>query len=256
MSLLLYPAGRDNPSVYNLTYDLDQKRRIDWSGTQNQVWTSPQRTPQKTKFPYWIKTKKTNINPSNQKFYHRKFTIDDSGGKWYLEDELVMATQGDKFRNNSSMDGYTGGLILMTKYKARDLGLTESQVIQNYRSDQAVKKSADKYGYEAPHYFFNYRSDGSIESLYVPPPPPPPIIKYIEVEVPATPPPDKVEAPPEPVFEVSQPEPVIAEQQATVTEPVNPYQLKTNIDPKWMLLAIAIVGILSAILFTLRSKNA
>ena len=234
---------------YDYNYNMQGKTRTDWSGTQAQRWTSPQRAPQKTKFPYGITKTRTTIG-------NRRHSVDTSGGKWYLEDELVMATQGDKFRNNSSMDGYTGGLILMTKYKARDLGLTESQVIQNYRSDQAVKKSADKYGYEAPHYFFNYRIDGSIESIYTPPPPPPPVIKYIEVEVPATPPPDKVEAPPEPVFEVSQPEPVIAEQQATVTEPVNPYQLKTNIDPKWMLLAIAIVGILSAILFTLRSKNA
>ena len=136
----------------------------------------------------------------------------------------------------------------MTKYEARKMGLTEAQVIQNYRADQAVKKNADKYGYEAPHYFFNYRKDGSIESLYVPPPPPPPIIKYIEVEVPATPPPDKVEAPPEPVFEVSQPEPV-AEEQRVVTV------AKTD-NTKWILLAIVGVGILVAIIFILRSRNA
>ena len=35
---------------YSTTYDLDQKRRIDWSGTQMQTWTSPQRVPQKQNF--------------------------------------------------------------------------------------------------------------------------------------------------------------------------------------------------------------
>ena len=230
---------------YSTTYDLDQKRRIDWSGTQKQSWTSPQRTPQKTKFPYGL----------SERQISRWISQDTSGGKWYFEDELVMATQGDKYRNNSSMDGYTGGLILMTKYEARDMGLTEAQVIANYRSDEAQKKSADKYGYEAPHYFFNYRKDGSIESLYVPPPPPPPIIKYIEVEVPATPPPDKVEAPPEPVFEVSKPEPVAEEQRVVKVSKPEPVVASSD-NTKWILLAIVGLGILLAILFTLRSKNA
>jgi len=228
---------------YSTTYDLDQKRRRDWSGTQEQTWTSPQRTPQKTKFPYYIKTIKKG-----------RATYDDSGGKWYFEDELVMASQGDKKRNNSSMDGYTGGLILMTKYEAREMGLSDSDVLKNYRSDEAVKKNADKYGYEAPHYFFNYRKDGSIESLYVPPPPPPPIIKYIEVEVPATPPPDKVEAPPEPVFEVSQPEPVAEEQRVVKVSKPEPVVTSSD-NTKWILLAIVGLGILIAIIFILRSKN-
>lgn len=113
---------------YSTTYDLDQKSRRDWSGYQMQTWTSPQRAPQKTKFPYYIKTIRKG-----------KATYDDSGGKWYFEDELIFATQGDKRNNNVYMDGYTGGLILMTKYEARDMGLTEAQVIANYRSDQAQK---------------------------------------------------------------------------------------------------------------------
>ncbi len=232
---------------YSLTYDLDQKRRKDWSGTQSQSWTSPQRTPQKTKFPYGIITVQVSgfTDERTGKFYHRTRGEDRSGGKWYFEDELIFATPANKRDNNSSMDGYTGGLILMTKYEAREMGLNESQVIQNYRSDEAVKKNADKYGYEAPHYFFNYRIDGSIESIYVPPPPPPPLIKYIEVPVPA--PPETVEVPPEPVFEVSKPEPVEDERVVTVAKTDN---------TKMILLAIVGVGILIAIIFTLRGRNA
>ena len=36
---------------------------------------------------------------------------------------------------------------------------------------------------------------------------------------------------------------------------LNPYQLKTTIDPKWILLAIVGVGILVAIIFTLRGRQ-
>jgi len=224
------------------TYNTKGKGRKDWSGSQSQLWSSLQFPPLKTKFPYMIKTKITNINPSTNRFQHREFKIDDSGGKWYFEEELIFATPADKHNYNSFMDGYTGGLILMTKYQAREMGLSESDVLKNYRSDEAVKKNADKYGYEAPHYFFNYGKDGSIESIYVPPPPPPPLIKYIEVPVPA-PPPDKPVI--EPVFEVSKPEPVEEERVVTVAKTDN-----TNM----ILLAIAGVGILVAIIFTLRGK--
>ena len=193
-----------------------------------------------------IKTKISKINPSTGKFTHREFKIDDSGGKWYFEEELIFATPADKFNYNHYQDRYTGGLILMTKYQAREMGLSESDVLKNYRSDEAVKKNADKYGYEAPHFFFNYRIDGSIESIYTPPPPPP-LIKYIEVPV-STPPPDKpvIEPAPEPVFEVSKPEPVEEERVVTVAKTDN-----TNM----ILLAIVGVGILIAIIFTLRGRQ-
>jgi len=225
---------------YDYNFNMQGKSRRDWSGTQAQQWTSPQRDPQKTKFPYMIKTKK-GISTGRK---GGAPTIDLSGGKWYFEEELIFATPADKYNNNIFMSGYTGGLILMTKYEARDMGLSDSDVLKNYRSDQAVKKNADKYGYEAPHYFFDYRIDGSIESIYTPPPPPPPIIKYIEV--PANPPPDKIEAPPEPVFEVSKPEPVEEERVVTVAKTDN-----TNM----ILLAIVGVGILIAIIFTLRGRQ-
>ena len=228
---------------YSLTYDLDQKRRRDWSGTQKQTWTSPQRKPQKTKFPYMVKTKK-GISTGRK---GGAPTIDLSGGKWYFEEELIFATPANKRSNNVYMDGYTGGLILMTKYEARDMGLNESQVIANYRSDEAVKKNADKYGYEAPHYFFNYRKDGSIESKYTPPPPPPPVIKYIEVPVEVPAPPPKVEVPEEPVF-ISKPEPVIAENQRVA-------KVSQTLDMKWILLALVGVGLLVAIIFTLRGRK-
>jgi hypothetical protein len=229
------------------TYNTKGKGRKDWSGTQSQLWSSLQYLPLKVKFPYRIKTKITNINPSTNRFQYREFKIDDSGGKWYFEEELIFATPADKYNNNQWMDGYTGGLILMTKYQAREMGLSEADIIKNYRSDQAVKKNADKYGYEAPHYFFNYGIDGSIESIYVPPPPPPPLIKYIEVQVPA-PPPDKpvIEPTPEPVFEISKPEPI--EEERVVTD------AKTD-NTKMILLAIVGVGILIAIIFTLRGRQ-
>jgi hypothetical protein len=222
---------------YDYNYNMDSKNRRDWSGSQSQQWTSKQRNPQKTKFPYGLSF----IKDSRWK------STDTSGGKWYFEDELIFATPADKHNNNIWMTGWTGGLILMTKYTAREMGLSDSDVLKNYRSDQAVQKNADKYGYEAPHFFFNYRVDGSIESIYTPPPPPPPLIKYIEVPV-SAPPPDKpvIEPAPEPVFEVSKPEPVEEERVVTVAKTDN-----TNM----ILLAIVGVGILIAIIFTLRGRQ-
>lgn len=240
---------------YSLTYDIDQKMRKDWSGTQMQIWTSPHRIPMKTKFPYMIKTERVSgYVDVRGKFTHKSRDEDLSGGKWYFEDELIWATPADKHNNNSSMDGYTGGVILMTKYEARKLGLSDGDVLKNYRSDEAVKKNADKYGYEAPHYFFNYEIDGSIESIYVPPPPPPPVIKYIEVEVPATPPPDKIETPPEPVIEVSKPEPVAEEQRIVKVSKPEPVVASSD-NTKWILLAIVGVGLLVAIIFILRGRK-
>jgi len=55
-------------------------------------------------------------------------------------------------------------------------------------------------------------------------------------------------------------EPVYVEIPAPVVEPVpvgnlNPYQLTTTINPKWILLAIVGVGILSAMIFILRGRK-
>ena len=55
-------------------------------------------------------------------------------------------------------------------------------------------------------------------------------------------------------------EPVYVEVPAPVAEAVpvgnlNPYQLKTTIDPKWILLAVVGVGILSAMIFILRGRK-
>ena len=134
----------------------------------------------------------------------------------------------------------------MTKYEAREMGLSESEVIKNYRQDELFDKQAKRYGNKAT-FFFNYRIDGSIESIYTPPPPPPPLIKYIEVPV-SAPPPDKpvIEPAPEPVFEVSKPEPVEEERVVTVAKTDN---------TKMILLAIVGVGILIAIIFTLRGRQ-
>ena len=66
---------------YNYDYDIDGKTRKDWSSeldssklTQGQIWTSPQRSPQKTKFPYGLELiyPKVCRNKRTGKIYHRK----------------------------------------------------------------------------------------------------------------------------------------------------------------------------------------
>jgi len=221
--------------AYSTTYDMDHKNRSGHFGKQLQRWTSPQRQPQKTKFPYYIKTKGIT-----------RGKVDDSGGAWYFEDELIQTYPPNRTTVNSHMDGWTGGLILMTKYQAREMGLTETEVLTNYNQDVLFDKQAKRYGTKAT-LFFNYRIDGSIESKYTPPPPPPPVIKYIEVpaEVPAPPP--KVEVPEEPVF-ISKPEPVIAENQRVA-------EVSQTLDMKWILLALVAVGLLVAIIFIMRGRQ-
>jgi len=215
------------------------KSRKDWSGSQSQLWSDPFYPPQKTKFPYGIKSKPHNVDHRTGKT-GRTHSDDDSGGAWYFEDELVMTYAGDKYRNNISMDGYTGGKILMTKQQAYDMGMTPQQVINWYNEDKLFYDSAKKTNTK-PSLFFEYRKDGSITGKYKPPIIPPP--------TPPTPPP--VMTPPEPTpAPVAEPTP----------EPVpvgnlNPYQLKTTIDPKWILLAIVGVGILSAMIFIMRGRK-
>ena len=257
---------------YDYNYDIDGRTRKDWSSEldssklhQGQIWTSPQRTPQKTKFPYGLEKIEPKVcrDKRTGKIYHRKCTEDASGGSWYFEDELIFATPADKRNNNIWMDGYTGGLILMTKYEAREMGLTESEVLKEYRADELLHRQAKRYGNKVDAFFFNYRKDGSIESLYVPPPPPPPIIKYIEVPAP---PPDKPIIEPEPVF-VQEPEPVphpmmtamndlTMALQSSKAEPVVERAEPVETDnTKMILLAIVGVGILIAIIFTLRGRQ-
>ena len=192
------------------------KSRTDWSGTQSQLWSDPQFPPQKTKF----------------------------NGNWYFEDELIFSYPADKYNNNIFMDGYTGGKILMTKQQAYEMGMTPQQVINWYNEDKLFYDSAKKTNTK-PSLFFEYRKDGSITGKFKPPIIPPP--------TPATPPP--VMTPPEPT-----PAPVAEPTPAPVAEPtpvgnLNPYQLKTTIDPKWILLAVVGVGILSAMIFILRGRK-
>ena len=216
-----HPNKTDLEIPYDYNYNLEQKRRNDWSGTQRQIWTSTQRVPMKVKFPYMIKTERVSgYVDVRGKFTHKSRDEDRSGGKWYFEDELIFATPADKFRNNSSMDGWTGGLILMTKQEAANMGMTPQQVINWYREDQLFNDSAKKTNTK-PSLFFTYRSDGSITGKWKPPIIPPP-------------------AP------VAEPTPV---------GNLNPYQLKTTIDPKWILLAIVGVGILSAMIFIMRGRK-
>ena len=203
------------------TQGLKQKRIKDWSGTQNQVWSDPYYQPQKTKFPYYIKTVKRN-----------RATYDDSGGSWYFPEELIFSYAGDSVYGS----GWTGGKILMTKQEAFNMGLTPQQVINWYNEDKLFYDSAKKTNTK-PSLFFEYRKDGSITGKYKPPIIPPP--------TPPTPPP--VMTPPEPT-----PAPVA---EPTPVGNLNPYQLKTTIDPKWILLAVVGVGILSAMIFIMRGRK-
>ena len=163
---------------YSYTYDIRGKSRTDWSGTQSQRWTSRQRDPQKTLFPYGIKTERVSgyTNERTGKWTQKTRSEDRSGGQWYFEDELIFATPADKYHNNSSMDGWTGGKILMTIYEAQAIGLTPDQILNFYRQDEQFKKIADQVG-RTPSLFFEYRKDGSITGIYKPPivPPPAPV---------------------------------------------------------------------------------
>jgi hypothetical protein len=249
---------------YNYTYDTDGKVRKDWSGTQSQLWTSEQRNPQKVKFPYAIKSEKVCGYIDVRGYFTNKCRGEDrSGGQWYFEDELVMTYAGDKRRNNISMDGWTGGKILMTKQQAFDMGLTPDQVLNYYKQDELFKKRADSVN-RKPAFFFEYRKDGSIIGIFKPPIVPPPVV--------VAPPPALVELQQQlaeaqltpqmiqQALSAPPPEPVYIEIPAPVVEPasvgnLNPYQLKTTIDPKWILLAVVGVGILSAMIFIMRGKK-
>ena len=203
------------------------KSRSDWSGTQSQLWSNPQFPPQKTKFD----------------------------GNWYFEDELIFSYPADKYNNNIFMDGYTGGKILMTIYEAQAIGLTPDQVLNYYKQDELFKKRADSVN-RKPAFFFEYRKDGSIIGIFKPPivPPPapvqiPPALVELQQQL------SEAQLTPQMIkTALSAPPP------APVVEPVpvgnlNPYQLKTTIDPKWILLAVVGVGILSAMIFIMRGKK-
>jgi len=227
---------------YSFTYDLQGGKIEDWSGTQKQLWTSQQRQPQKTKFPYWTITKREKgyIQPHNLKFTNKERTVDDSGGAWYFEDELIQTYVGDKWNRNQWQGGWTGGKILMTKQQASNMGLTPQQVINWYNEDKLFYDSAKTTG-TIPSLFFEYRKDGSIIGKFKPPIIPPPVVV-------ATPPVMTPQAPaPEPAPEPT-PEPVAVGN-------LNPYQLTTTINPKWILLAIVGVGILSAMIFIMRGRK-
>jgi len=229
------------------TQSLQQKRKTDWSGIQNQVWSDPYYQPQKTKFPYYIKTVKRN-----------RASYDDSGGSWYFPEELIFSYAG----NTNYATGWTGGKILMTKQQAFDMGLTPDAVLNFYNQDEQFKIRADSIN-RKPAFFFEYRKDGSIIGIYKPPIVPPP--EPVQIPNPLTEPlqalheqlieaqltPQIIQAAianPEMVRPAPPPEPVPVSN-------VNPYQLTTTINPKWILLAIVGVGILSALIFIMRGKK-
>ena len=242
---------------YNYTYDTDGKGRKDWSGTQSQLWTSPQRNPQKTKFPYAITTVRVSgyTDERTGKFVQRARGEDRSGGQWYFEDELVMTYAGDKHNNNISMDGWTGGKILMTIYEAQAIGLTPAQILNFYNQDEQFKKIADQVG-RTPSLFFEYRKDGSITGIYKPPIVPPPV--PVQIPNPLS----------EPLQELHQqlieagltPEiiqsalanpqllqPAYAEPEVVVADPTGLHP-----DAKWMVLGVLGVGLLFAVILLRR----
>ena len=152
----------------------------------------------------------------------------------------------------------------MTRLEAAQMGLTPDQVINFYRQDQQFKKAADQIG-RKPAYFFDYRSDGSIIGMFKPPIVPPPV--PVQVPNPLTEPLQElheqlIEAQLTPEIiqaaianpEMVQPAPPPVPEPVPVST-VNPYQLTTSIGPKWILLAIVGVGILSALIFIMRGKK-
>ena len=161
-----------------------------------------------------------------------------NSNNWYTNDQLIQLTPPDHYTKTCDMKGYSGGLILMTKQQAFEMGMTPQQVINWYNEDKLFYDSAKKTNTK-PSLFFEYRKDGSITGKFKPPIIPPP--------TPATPPPVMTLPEPAPVVEPA-PEPVPVGN-------LNPYQLKTTIDPKWILLAIVGVGILSAMIFIMRGRK-
>ena len=153
------------------TQGLEGKSRCDWSGCQEQLWSDPQYSPQKTKFPYMIITelaRSTGRKGGRQK-------LDISGGQWFFEKELVMSYDGDKHNFNIWQDGYTGGKILMTKQEARNLGFSSQQIVNYYFQDKLIKERSESLNVK-PNYFFEYRKDGSIIGINEPEPIPEPIV--------------------------------------------------------------------------------
>ena len=230
---------------YDYNYDTDGKSRKDWSGTQTQRWTSPQRDPQKTLFPYGL----SSIQKS------RWVSEDTSGGKWYFEDELIFSTPADKFHNNISMDGWTGGKILMTIYEAQAIGLTPDQILNFYRQDEQFKKIADQVG-RTPSLFFEYRKDGSITGIYKPPIVPPPA--PVQIPNPLSEPLQQLhqqlleaELTPEIIQSaLANPQllqPAHAEPEVVVADPSGLHP-----DTKWIVLGVLGVGLLFAIIFLRR----
>jgi len=203
---------------------INQARIKSFIGTQDQIWDK------------WFLKAEFPPNSNN----------------WYSNDQLIQLTPPDHYTKTCNMKGYSGGLILMTKQQAYEMGMTPQQVINWYNEDKLFYESAKKTNTK-PSLFFEYRKDGSITGKYKPPivPPttpatPPPVMT--PPTTPATPPP--VMTPPEPT-----PAPVAEPTPAPAIGNLNPYQLKTTIDPKWILLAIVGVGILSAMIFILRGRK-
>jgi len=230
---------------YDYNYDMDHKSRKDWSGDQLQRWTSPQRDPQKTLFPYGL----SKIQKS------RWISEDTSGGQWYFEDEVIQTYAGDKFHNNIYMDGWTGGKILMTIYEAQAIGLTKAQILNFYNQDEQFKKIADQVG-RTPALFFTYRKDGSITGIYKPPIVPPPA--PVQIPNPLSEPLQQLhqqlleaELTPEIIQSaLANPQllqPAHAEPEVVVADPSGLHP-----DVKWMVLGVLGVGLLFAIIFLRR----
>ena len=187
---------------------INQARIKSFNGTQDQIWDK------------WFLKAEFPPNSNN----------------WYSNDQLIQLTPPDHYTKTCNMKGYSGGLILMTKQQAYEMGMTPQQVINWYNEDKLFYESAKKTNTK-PSLFFEYREDGSITGKFKPPIVPPPVV--------VAPPP--VMTPPEPT-----PAPVV---EPTPVGNLNPYQLKTTIDPKWILLAIVGVGILSAMIFIMRGRK-
>ena len=80
---------------------INQARIKSFNGTQDQIWDK------------WFLKAEFPPNSNN----------------WYTNDQLIQSHPPNHFSASCDMKGYSGGLILMTKQQAYEMGRTPQQII-------------------------------------------------------------------------------------------------------------------------------